>query len=100
MELTLEEGREAARDHQAQDHSIKLVFQWGNADKNGTQTSLGKLNVKKTAAIAAGEDALALWCVWEQLEFAEGVLYRKWLIEGTNSNVRQFVVPISLREKF
>ena len=74
MEIILEEGREAAKEHQAQDLAITLVFQWANADKNGTQTSLGKLNVKEKAAIAAGEDALAIWCVWEQLEIAEGVL--------------------------
>ena len=54
MEIILEEGREAAREHQAQDPAIKLVFQWANADENGTQTSLGKLNVKKAAAAAAG----------------------------------------------
>ena len=99
MEIILEEGREAAREHQAQDPAIKFVFQWANADENGTQTSLGKLNVKKSAAIAAGEDAVALWSVWEQLELADGVLYRKWLVEETNTNIRQFVVPISLREK-
>ena len=38
-------------------------------------------------------------CVLEQVELAEGVLYQKWLTEGTNSNVRQFVVTTSLREK-
>ena len=81
MEIILEEGREAAREHQAQDPAIKLVFQWANANENGTQTSLGKLNVKKAAAIAAGEDAVALWSVWEQLELADGLLYRKWLVE-------------------
>ena len=99
MEIVLEEGREAAKEHLAQDPAIKLVFQSANADKTGKQTSLGKLNLKKTAAIAAGEDARALWCVWKQLELAEWVLYRKWLIEGTDSNVRQFVVPKSVRKK-
>ena len=40
MEIILEKGREAAREHQSQDPAIKLVFQWANADENGTQTSL------------------------------------------------------------
>ena len=42
MEIVLEEGREAAREHQAQDPAIKLGFHWVDADKNGTQTSPGK----------------------------------------------------------
>ena len=66
--------------------------------RNGTHVTLGKLNVKKTTAIAIVEDALALWCVWEQLEMAQGVLYWKWLFEGTKANDRQSVVPTSLRE--
>ena len=78
MEIVLEEGKEAAREHQAQDPAIKLVFQRANVDKNGPQMSLGKLNVKETAAIAAEEDALLFKCVWEQQELREGVLYGKW----------------------
>ena len=58
MDIILEEGREPAREHQAQDLAIKLDFQWANADKNCTQTSPGKLNVTTPAAIVAGEDAL------------------------------------------
>ena len=96
MEIVLEEGREAARERQAQDPAIKLGFHWSDADKTARKRPLA--NVEKKAAIAAGEDALALWCVREQLELAEGVLYQKWLTEGTNSIVRQFVVPTSLRK--
>ena len=72
MEIILEEGREAAREHQAQDTANKFVFNLPMLTK--TQTSFVKLNVKKTPAITAGEDALALFCVWEKLELAEGVL--------------------------
>ena len=99
MEFSLEEGREAAREYQAQDPAVKLIFQWANANKNCRQTSPAKLNLRKAVAIAAGEDAVALWCVGEQLELAEGILYLTWLIEGKNCNVRQFVVPTSLRER-
>ena len=47
MKNTPGEGREAAREHQAQDSAFKLDFQWDNAHKNGTQTatSHSKFNV-------------------------------------------------------
>ena len=57
--IVLEEGREAAQEHQTQDPASKLIFKCAEAGNNGTQTSQGKFKVKKTVAIAAGEDTLA-----------------------------------------
>ena len=81
-----------------EDPTLKLIFSWADAQTKPTQPSLGKLRVKRSKAIAAGADAVALWSLWEQLELADGVLYRKWLVEKTNSTIRQFMVPTSLRD--
>ena len=97
MRLIIEEGREIAREKQMEDPTLKLILSWADAQTKPTQPSLGKLRVKRSKAIAAGADAVALWSLWEQLELADVVLYRKWLVEKTNSTI-QFIVPTSLRD--
>ena len=97
MSLIIEEGREFAREKQMEDPTLNLIFSWADAQTKPTQPSLEKLRVKRSKAIAAGADAVALWSLWEQLELAGGVLQRKWLVEGKNSTIRQFIVPTSLR---
>ena len=68
MRLIIEEGREIAREKQMEDPTLKLILSWADAQTKPTQPSLGKLRVKRSKAIAAGADAVALWSLWEQLE--------------------------------
>ena len=56
MEIILEEVKEAAREHRAQDPANKLVFRWADADKNDTQASLGKFNLKKHSIYCSRRD--------------------------------------------
>ena len=77
MSLIIEEGREIAREKQMEDPTLNLIFSWADAQAKPTQPSLGKLRVKRSKAIAAGADAVALWRLWEELVLADGLLYRK-----------------------
>ena len=56
------------------------------------------LKIKKADAIAQGEDAVAIWGLWDQIEHTYGVLYRKWHAEEINGTQKHFVVPHGLRE--
>ena len=39
-----------------------------------------------------------IWGLWDQMELTDGVLYRKWHVEGSNTTQKQLVVPQGLRE--
>ena len=73
-------------------------MQWANAEKYPDQNPLRDLKIKKANAIAQGEDAVAMWGLWDQMELTDGVLYRKWHVEGSNTTQKQLVVPQGLRE--
>ena len=39
-----------------------------------------------------------MWGLWDQMELIDGVLYRKWHVEGSNTTQTQLVVPQGFRE--
>ncbi|XP_075240958.1 uncharacterized protein LOC142336176 [Convolutriloba macropyga] len=39
-----------------------------------------------------------MWGLLDQMELTDGVLYRKWQVEGSNATQKQLVVPQGLRE--
>ena len=67
-------------------------------EKHPEQNPLKDLKIKKANAIAQGEDAVAMWGLWDQIELTDGVLNRKWHVEGSNTNQKQLAVPQGLRE--
>ena len=75
-------------------------MQWANAEKHPDQNPLRDLKIKKANAIAQGEDAVAMWGLWDQMELTDGVPYRKWHVEGSNTTQKQLVVPQGLRDSF
>ena len=77
---------------------LRLTLQWVNAEKHPDQNPLRDLKIKKTNAITQGEDAVAIWGLCDQMKLTDGVLYRKWHVEGSNGTQKQFVVPHGLRE--
>ena len=73
-------------------------MQWANAEKHLDKNPLRDLKIKKANAIAQGEDAVAIWGLWDQMELTAGVLFRKWYVEGSNTTQKQLVAPQGLRE--
>ena len=98
MTIEFQEDTEAFKQTQQEDPTIRFILEWANAAKHPDQCPLMELKAKKSAAIERGEDAVSMWSLWDQLELSNGILYRKWHLEGTNKTVKQLVVPEVLRE--
>ena len=98
MSIQFQEDVNSLRLAQRNDPCLRLILQWANAEKHPDQNPLRDLKIKKANAIAQGEDAVAMWGLWDQMELTDGVLYRKWHVEGSNTTQKQLVVPQGLRE--
>ena len=98
MSIQFQEDANSLRLAQRNDPCLRLILQWANAEKHPDQNPLRDLKIKKANAIAQGEDAVAMWGLWDQMELTDGVLYRKWHVEGSNTTQKQLVVPQGLRE--
>ena len=98
MSIQFQEDVNSLRLAQRHDPCLCLILQWANAEKHPDQNPLRDLKIKKANAIAQGEDEVAMWGLWDQMELTDGVLYRKWHVEGSNTTQKQLVVPQGLRE--
>ena len=98
MTIEFQEDTEAFKQTQQEDPTIRFILEWANAAKHPDQCPLMELKAKKSAVIERGEDSVSMWSLWDQLELSNGILYRKWHLEGTNKTVKQLVVPEVLRE--
>ena len=85
MSIQFQENVNSFRLAQRNDPCLRLILQWANAEKHQDQNPLRDLKIKKANAIAQGEDAVAMWGLWDQMELTDGVLYRKWQVEGSNT---------------
>ncbi|XP_075243882.1 SCAN domain-containing protein 3-like [Convolutriloba macropyga] len=77
MSIQFQEDVNSLRLAQRNDPCLRLILQWANAEKHPDQNPLRDLKVKKANALAQGEDAVAIWGLWDQMELTNGVLYRK-----------------------
>ena len=98
MSIQFQEDVNSLRLARRKDPCLRLILQWANAEKHLDQNPLRDLKIKKANAIAQREDAVAIWGLWDQMELTDGVLYRKWHMEGSNITQKQLVVPQGLRE--
>ena len=98
MSIQFQEDVNSLRLAQINDPCLRLILQWANAEKHPDQNPLRDLKIKKANAIAQGEAAVAIWGLWDQMELTDGVLYRKWYVEGSSTTQKQLVVPQGLRE--
>ena len=98
MSIYIQEDVNSVRLAQRHDPCLRLILQWANAEKHADQNPLRDLKIKKANEIAQGQDAVATWCLWDQIEMTNGVLYRKWHVEGSNRTQKQLVVPQKLGE--
>ena len=98
MSIQFQEDVNSLRLAQRNDPCLRLILQWANAEKHPDQNPLRDLKIKKANALTQGEDAVAMWGLWDQMELTDGVLYRKWHLEGSNTTQKQLVVPQGLRE--
>ena len=98
MSIPFQEVVNSIRLAQRNDPCLRLIVQWANAEKHPDQSPLRDSKIKKANAIAQGEDAVAMWGLLDQLEQTDGVLYRKWHVEGSNTTQKQLVVPQGLRK--
>ena len=74
MSIQFQEDVNLLRLAQRNDTCLRLILQWANAEKHPDQNPLRDLKIKKTNAIAQGEDAVAMWGLWDQMELTDGVL--------------------------
>ena len=98
MSIQFQEEVNSLRLAQRNDPCLRLILQWAKADKNPNQNPLRDIKIKKANALAQGDDAEAIWGLWDQMELTDGVLYRNWHVEGCNTTQKQLVVPQGLRE--
>ena len=77
MSIQFQEDVNSLRLAQRNDPCLRLILQWANAEKHPDQNPLRDLKIKKANAIAQGEDAVAMWGLWDQMELTDGVLYRE-----------------------
>ena len=63
-----------------------------------TPNPLRDLKIKKVNGIAQSEDAVAKWDFRNQMKLTNGLLYVKWLLEGSKRTLTLLVVPQRLRE--
>ena len=96
MSIQFQEDVNSLRLAQRNDPCLRLNLQWVNAEKHPDQNPLRYLKIKRANAIAQGEDAVVICGLCDQMEMTDGVLYRKWHVEGSNTN--QLVVQQGLRE--
>ena len=86
MEIVLEEGRQAAREHHVQQPPKNA-----NADKTARKHPLANLTWRKQQQL---KPERMRWhsdvCVWEELELTKGILCQKRLVDGTNSTIRLY----------
>ena len=92
MSIQFQEDVNSVRLAQRNHPCLRLILQWANAEKHPDQNLLKDLKIKKANAIAQ-EDAVAMWGLWDQMDLTDGVLYRKWYVEGSNTTQKQLVVP-------
>ena len=98
MSIQFQEDVNSLRLAQRNNPCLRLILRLANAEKHPDQNPLRYLKIKKANAIAQGEDAVAMWGLWDQMELTDGLLYRKWNVKGSNATQKQFVVPQGLRE--
>ena len=89
MSIQFQEDVNSIRHAQTNDPCLRLILQWANAEKHPDKNPLRDLKIKKANAIAQGEDAVAIWGLQDQMELTDGVLYRKWHVEGSNTTQQQ-----------
>ena len=98
MNIQFQEDVNSLRLAQRNDPRLRLILRWVNAEKHPDQNPLRYLKIKKANAIAQGEDAVAIWGLWDRMELTDGLLYRKWNVKRSNATQKQLVVPQGLRE--
>ena len=98
MSIQFQEDVNSLRLSQRNDHCLRLILQWAYAGKHPDHNPLRDLKIDKATAIAQRKDAVAMWGLWDQMELTDGVLYRKWHVEGNNTARKQLVLPQELRE--
>ena len=91
MTIHFQEDANSLRLAQRTDPCLRLILQWANAEKHPDQNPLRDLKIKKANAIAQGEDAGAIWGLWEQMELTDGMLYRKRQVVESNTTQKQLV---------
>ena len=72
--MSIQFQEDSLRLAQGNDPCLRLILQWANAEKHPDQNPLRDLKIKKANAIAQGEDAVAMWGLWDQMELTDGVL--------------------------
>ena len=97
VRIQFQEDVNSLRLAQRNDACLRLILLGANAEKQPDQNPLRDLKIRKANAIAQ-EDAVPMWGLWDQMEKTDGVLYRKWHVEGSNTTQKQLVVPQGLRE--
>ena len=76
ISIQFQEDVNSLRLAQRNDPCFLLILQWANAEKHPDQNPLRDLKIKKANAIAQGEDAVAMWGLWDQMKMTDDVLYR------------------------
>ena len=100
MSIQFQEDVNSIRLAQRNDPCLRPILQWANAEKHPDQNPLRDLKIKKADAIAQREDAVAMWGLWYQLELTDGVLYRKWHVEGSNTTQKTSSTAGAQRDSF
>ena len=74
MSIQFQEDVNSLRLTQRNNPCLRLILQLANAEKHQHQNPLRDFKIKKADAIAQGEDAIAMWGIWEQMKLTAGVL--------------------------
>ena len=69
MSIQFQEDVNSFRLAQRNDTCLRLILQWANAEKHPDQNPLIDLKIKKANAIAQREDAVAIWGLWDSIDW-------------------------------